>query len=122
MIDNIMTAEQAQARVQAFVTRVYGWMSAALMITAVTATVTAATPSLVKAVFGTPLFWVLLVGELVLVIGISAAINRISAATATALFVVYSVLNGLILAFVFLVYTATRWPRRSSSPAGRSAR
>jgi len=50
---------------------------------------------------------ILIVAQLGLVFAISGAINRLSAGTATALFVLYAGLNGVILSFVFLAYTQT---------------
>lgn len=50
-------------------------------------------------------FWVMAIGELAIVFGVSAGINKISTATATALFVIFAALNGLMLAPIFLAYT-----------------
>lgn len=50
-------------------------------------------------------FWVMVIGELAIVFGVSAGINKISTATATALFVIFAALNGLMLAPIFLAYT-----------------
>ena len=89
-----------------FVSKVYGWMAFALVVTGGVAWVTISTP-LGKIVWGNPLlFYGALIGELLLVIGLSAAINKMSAATATGVFVLYSALNGLTLSVVFLVFTA----------------
>ena len=52
-----------------------------------------------------PLFWGLIIGELVLVIVLSAMINRISFTTALILFALYSVINGVTLAPLFIVFT-----------------
>jgi len=52
------------------------------------------------------LFFGLLIGELVLVGYLSAAVQKMTVATATAIFVGYSALNGLTLSIVFLVFTA----------------
>src|SRR5207253_538361 len=43
--------------------------------------------------------------EIGLVVGVSGAINRISASTATALFLLYAGLNGVTLSMILLVYT-----------------
>lgn len=89
----------------AFLRRVYHWMAAGLILTAVTAQLTASSPSMLGLVFGSP--WVLialLVGELALVFVLSLAINRISTATAMGLFILYSLLNGVTLSSVLLVY------------------
>jgi len=51
-------------------------------------------------------FYGLMIGELILVFTLSAAIGRLSTGVATVLFLGYSALNGLTLSVVFLVYTA----------------
>jgi FtsH-binding integral membrane protein len=90
-----------------FITKVYAWMSLALMITAVTAMYVASSQALTQAIFGNRvIFYVLLFGELGLVWFLSASLDRLSAMTATLLFIAYSVLNGLTLAVIFLVYTS----------------
>jgi len=97
---------QEVAAQREFVTKVYGWMSVALAITAITAMVTASSPSILNAIVASRgVFIGLLLGELALVMALSWAIGRISAAAATAMFVLYSALNGLTLSFIFLVYT-----------------
>jgi uncharacterized protein len=96
----------AQAHQNTFVTRVYGWMAGGLALTALVSAFTASSPAIMQAVFGTPLLWVLLIAELGLVFGVSAMINRISAATATMLFLLYAALNGVTIAGIFYVYTA----------------
>lgn len=91
-----------------FIAKVYGWMAFALALTGFTALWVASTPSISSAIFGNQiLFWGLLIGELVLVFAISGAIRRMSASTATLLFLLYSVINGFTMSFIFLVYTST---------------
>lgn len=98
--------DERAADQQGFVTRVYGWMSGGLALTALVAAFTASSPAIMQAVFGTPLLWVLLLAELGLVFGVSAAINKLSASTAMALFLLYAALNGVTLSGIFYVYTA----------------
>jgi uncharacterized protein len=99
---------QVQTRVNEFIRSVYNWMAIGLALTGFTAYYVANTPALVQAIFGNQiLFFGLIIGELALVFIISARIQKMQASTATALFVVYSVLNGATLSFVFLVYTAS---------------
>jgi FtsH-binding integral membrane protein len=63
--------------------------------------------TMVNLIFGNSiLFFVLILGELGLVFAIAGAVNRMSAATATFLFVLYSALNGVTLSFIFLVYAS----------------
>ena len=45
------------------------------------------------------------IGELALVVYLTSAINRLSQTTAIAVFLLYSLLNGLTMSVIFLVYT-----------------
>lgn len=88
--------------------KVYVWMTMALVITGFTAYYVAHNETLLTAIFTNQiLFWGLLIGEFALVIGLTAAINRLSLTVATLMFVVYSVVNGATLSFIFLAYTAS---------------
>jgi len=88
--------------------KVYLWMTAALAITGFTAFTVANNPALLQMIFGSRfVFYGLLIGELVLVVWLSAAIQRLSIVTATLMFVLYSVLNGATMSVIFLAYTAS---------------
>lgn len=97
----------AVAEIQrAFITRVYGWMTLGLLVTAGAALVTLSTPGLLNAILSTPFLFIgLLIGELVLVMVISGLAARISPALAGLLFAGYAVLNGVTLSVLMLVYT-----------------
>jgi len=87
---------------------VYGWMGVGLALTAFVSLFTASSPMLLQAILSNRmLFYVLIFAELGLVIGVTAAINRISASTASLLFLVYAALNGLTMSTIFVVYTST---------------
>lgn len=89
-----------------FVRRVYNWMALGLGVTAVTSLFTVNSPALLHLIFGTPMvLFVLIIAELGIVMGLSAAINRLSSSTALLMFFGYSFLNGLTLAAIFMVYT-----------------
>jgi FtsH-binding integral membrane protein len=97
--------QREQAR---FITKVFGWMSVALAITGAMAMYTATSESLLSFVFGSKItFFGLIILELVLVGFLSARIRRMNASTATAIFIGYSLLNGLTLSSIFLVYTSS---------------
>ena len=86
--------------------KVYVWMTLALVITGVTAYGVATSPGLMMAIATNKLlFWGLIIAEFGLVLAISAAINKLSLTTATLLFVLYSVINGATLSFIFAIYT-----------------
>jgi len=53
----------------------------------------------------TLVFWLLVIAELGIVFVLSAMIERLSFTTAAIMFVVYSLLNGVLLSSIFLVYT-----------------
>lgn len=85
---------------------VYLWMTLALAITGFAAYVVASSPMLLQAVFGSKLtFWGLIIAEFALVMILSARIHKMSAPTATVMFIVYSLLNGVVLSSIFLLYT-----------------
>ncbi len=84
---------------------VYLRMTLALIITAVTAFFTAANGSFVMLLLQNKLlFWGLMIAELGIVIAMSAAIHKISSATAYLLFIAYSVINGLVFSMLFYAY------------------
>ena len=88
--------------------KVYVWMTLALVITGITAFGVANSPGVISALYSNQaIMWGLIIAEFALVIGISAAINRLSLTTATLLFVLYSAINGVMLSSIFLIYTAT---------------
>lgn len=90
----------------ALMRKVFIWMALALVVTGVTAYGVATTPSLLIAIVtNKALFWGLIIAELALVFAVSGAINRLSLATATLLFVLYSVVNGATLSVIFLAYS-----------------
>lgn len=86
--------------------KVYVWMTFALAITGFTAYGVANSPVILQAIVTNQiLFWGLIIAEFALVIGVSAAINKLSLTTATLMFVLYSIINGALLSFIFLAYT-----------------
>ena len=102
-----MPAQAARTEVvNAFMRGVYGWMSAGLAVTAALAYFVASTPALAQAIWSNQMLLIgLVIGELGLVLAISALINRMSGTMATGLFVLYSALNGITLSVIFAVYS-----------------
>ncbi len=94
--------------VNEFVRSVYNWMALGLGLTGLVAYYVSHSPGIMNLIYSNPLLLILLmIGELGLVFAISGMVNRMSAGTATSLFVIYSVLNGVTFSFIFLVYTST---------------
>ncbi len=102
----MVTSEEAAELQNAFVTRVYGWMAAGLMVTAILALATVQSPQLLEMIFSNRLvFFGLIIAQLGLVVWLSARIEKMSALAATFIFVGYAALTGLTLTVVFLAYT-----------------
>src|SRR5258706_8392219 len=81
-------------------------MCAGLAISAVTAWYVAASPTIVRAIAANrALFWCLAIAQLGIVFVLSARVQQLAASTASLLFVLYSALTGVTLAFVLLAYT-----------------
>lgn len=86
---------------------VYVWMTLALVITAFVAMYVAKSYTLLAAIAqNSLLFWGLLIAEIGVVWYLSARISSISFTKATVLFILYSILNGVTLSFIFAIYTA----------------
>ncbi len=83
----------------------YAWMAIALVITGFTAFAVANSYSLIYAIAtNSILFYGLIFAELGLVYFLSSRIFRMSFATAGLLFAVYSIINGVTLSLIFLIY------------------
>ena len=105
--DSYVTQRAASA-LSACLANVYWWMTFALLISGVAAWAVGTSPELSRKLVTSPgLCIVLFLVEIGLVIWISAGIKKMSAATATALFIAYSLVNGVTLSFIFIAYTQT---------------
>ena len=86
--------------------KVYWWMTLALAATAATAYVVTHNIAILTALYSAG--WVipvLCIGEIVLVISLSARLHKMSFRTAAVMFAIYAVLNGLTLSGLLLVYS-----------------
>ena len=86
------------------VTRAFVWMTLGLAITGLTA-LFVADSNLIEVIFSSGSFWMLVIAELAVVWFLSSRIMKLSMPVATAAFAVYSLLNGVTLSPIFLVYT-----------------
>jgi len=98
---------QQRTMVNSFIQSVYNWMGIGLALTGVIAFFVANNPTLLRLIAGNQiLFFGLIIGELALVFFLSARVHKMQASTATAMFIAYSILNGLTLSVIFVAYTA----------------
>jgi len=100
-------AEQAEEIIRSFVMSVFGWMSFGLFVTGATAMLTVESETMLGIIFGSQIvFFGLIIAQLGLVVWLSARVAKMSAATATTVFLAYAALTGVTLSAVFLTYTA----------------
>ena len=91
-----------------FLAKVFNWMAIGLGLTGLAAFLTVNSETMLQLVFGNQLvFFGLIIGELGLVFYLSARVQKLSAQAATGMFVVYSILNGVTLSAILLLYTKT---------------
>ncbi len=101
---HVLSAQAAKER--SLLRNVYLWMTAGLALTGIVALGVATNPNFVYTlVTNRLLFFGLIIGELFLVVFLSARIMTLSPAAATAAFAAYAVLNGVTLSVIFLAYT-----------------
>lgn len=112
------------AGLRAHMNKVYGTMSVGMLITALAAwaisgLATTLDPSQAAAqmangtlltsfgatIYSAPLSWIIMFSPLAFIFGLSAMINRMSAATAQIVFYAFAAVMGLSLSSIFLVYT-----------------
>ena len=95
-------------RVSAFLSKVYGWMFAGLLITAITAFTVASTPALIETLLlNRILFYALIFGQLGLVFFLSTRVNKMAPTTAAVLFILYSAIVGVTSSVILLIYTGS---------------
>ena len=98
--------EKLAIEARRFITRVYGWMAVALIISGLSAFMAAISPTLQNLIWGGRHigFYALVVIEVLLVIVISASIAKIPVGLAGIIFILYSIVNGLTLSAIFIVF------------------
>lgn len=90
-----------------YMSKVYAWMTAGILLTAVVAYVVSSSPDILYAIASNRiLFYGIIIAEFALVMWISARIDRMSTVLATSLFMLYAAMNGATLSIFSLVYTS----------------
>ena len=98
--------QTTEVLVNNYIRSVYNWMCVGLALTGFISFYVSSNEAIRRLVFGNPaIFFVIIIAELALVFSIVGLVNKMSAGTATGLFVLYSALNGVMLSFIFLAYT-----------------
>ena len=95
-------------KVNAFIRSTYNWMTIGLVATGLTSYVVSSSPTVLQTIFGTPIMpWVLFIGLILLCGYLGARIQKMQASTATGLYIALTVLYGVCLAPIFLIYTSS---------------
>ncbi len=100
---NILTTQQL--RVKSILKNTYLWMSFGLILTGIVALMSASSNLVVAMQRSQFMLFGLIIIEFGLVFYLSARIMTMKATNAALLFIVYSILNGVTLSIIFLVYT-----------------
>ena len=95
--------------VNAFMTKVFGWLFMGLLLTAASSfafiSMLADENSLARALFVNPVFFfVMVIAEFALVISLSRSLQRLRAGTAKLMYGVYAVVNGITLSYILIMY------------------
>lgn len=101
----IVNESAYSAGLRAYMLRVYNYMGVGLLITALFAFLTASSPTLLEAIYGSFLGLIVMLAPLAFVLVLSFGINKISTSTAQMLFWSFTVVMGVSLAYIFILYT-----------------
>lgn len=78
------------------------WMFIGLIVTFITGYIVSINENMITSVFGSPLFYILLILEFGLVIFFSARVHKMKPTTARICFILYSFVSGLTFSSIFL--------------------
>jgi FtsH-binding integral membrane protein len=98
-------AAEIDAGLRAHMSKVYGLMSVAMVITAGVAWAVGTNQAMLETVFTGPIRWVVMFLPLVMVFAFGAMINRMSVAGAQLFFYAFAAAMGLSIAWIFAVFT-----------------
>lgn len=105
MEQNTIARPTTDVLVNNFVRSVYNWMAVGLALTGCVAFYVSNDLDILRVIASPMIQIVLFIAVIGLAVSIGGMINRMSAGTATGLFVLYSGLMGVLLAPIFIVYT-----------------
>lgn len=87
--------------------KVFMWMFIGLLVTFITGFTVSINENMLSSIFSTGLYFVLAIVEIVLVIFLSARINKMNPITAKISFILYAFVTGLTFSSIFVVYKLT---------------
>ena len=100
--------EEKKETLASFTSKTFMWMFIGLLASFAAALVVLYFPAVFNLLYGNPYgIWGIVIIELVLVAVLSLSVHKVKPSTATVLFFLYSLVNGLMLSSIFLVYEIT---------------
>jgi FtsH-binding integral membrane protein len=103
----VQDAALFDAGLRAHMLRVYNYMASGVLLTGIVALLVSSSPTLVQAIFGTPLKWLFMFAPLAFVFFFSFRIDKMSASAAQASYWAFAAIMGVSMASIFLVFTGT---------------
>jgi len=101
----LSTADQVSVTTS-FINRVYGWMSGGLTLSGIIAYLIGTDPTMTQKLIDNPaMLWGAIIGEFVLVLILSAGINKMSSMVASGCYLLFTALTGVTLSLIFLRYS-----------------
>lgn len=118
---SVQTGAAIDAGLRAYMLTVYNYMASGLTLTGIVSYATAHSETMMGAIYGTPLMWVVMLAPLGFVFALSFGINKMSLPTVQGLFWAFAAVMGLSLASIFVVYTGASIARVFFITAGTFA-
>jgi FtsH-binding integral membrane protein len=98
-------AAQIDVGLRQHMLRVYNYMASGVALTGIVAYAVASSPTMLQAIFGTPLQWVVMLAPFAFILVLSFGLHKLSLFATQALFWLFAATMGLSLASIFVVYT-----------------
>lgn len=94
------------AGLRSYLVKVYNYMAMALGLTGLVAFLAASSETLMQAIYGSPLQWVVMLAPIGLVFFMSYKLSSLTMQATLGVFAAFSAMMGLSLSYIFLVYTS----------------
>lgn len=104
-------SSDVDAGLKSYMLRVYNYMGFGLLLTAFCSFAVSLSPSLMNAIYGSGLQYVVMFAPLAFVLVLSFGVNKLSASSAQLLFWAFSAVQGISLSYLFIVYTGASLAR-----------
>lgn len=101
----VRSAVKFDAGLRGYMIGIFNAMGLGLVVSGLTAVAIGNTPVLAQAIFGTPLKWVAIFAPLAFVLVLSFRMEQMSVASLRTAFIAFSVVMGMSLASIFLIFT-----------------